>query len=903
MSRGTSAHRVIHLLSLVLLLGTCLAAPARADDQNQRRKHQQQQQQQPGQPQQPVYRPNVAPQRPSYQPPQQPYVQQQRFPATQFQPAQPRTVINPNAPTYRAPVANPNVPSRFSNGPNDFHANPNAQGQTFRQAPAFVPGTGTGRMPMPVTPTPTMPGRVVPINGAQGAGQSTLTRRDVLSSPEDREFMRGLSAQQRQSLDQLTPGQIQSLQQSGQWPAAKQAILAGRSPPQATQSGAIANPNGSAKVGAPTQTIQTPAGNTSNTASTANTANASTASGASPSNMGPTAGATDMAPPPPGGGTAGAPVGPPPASQTPLNILAFPSNLSASGGGAFQPTIYLNGSGFTTMTQIVWTCTMPSGQACTASPYNWTPSAWSGKYVVNSDTSAMVAPHLLAGGDPAGVYQWTVSFVGNGGKSFVFQVNNAGSAAPPPALPPPPPPVTTQPPPPPVASNPPQPTYPPPPVSANPTTPPPPVPSGQAMYIESGTGTQLTADQIRSGTFPPGTFFIQSGTGQQVTQAQLLGTQQVSNNNPPVSQPAPPSLPPSAPAPVQPPTTIAPVSATLRVSGVQPFYYSNGGPYQPFINLSGGGFNSISQIVWTCVMPSGQPCTASPYVWTPATWSGKFSRYSDSSAVVVPMLLAGGDPGGTYQWTVSFFGNGQTSLAFQVSNAVAGNATPVSQQTSAPSAAQPTYPVTSSFPSSSSSSPSIGNMSQTTPMFSSSSGVQYTASAKPALSLDASWVALLPPVYQQQLLSIPDNQITSMKQAGTWSAYQMQLDAQVGRDMGQTAQKVLFEAATSTPSSAGNLYGLPLKQGETLVITGLIDANKINHVFGDPEHKLEGLVKEFGSQEEAFSAIEQAIQREAIAQGIQGAFDAISVSVGSYIVEVSGIVIGGIARVGTAFIP
>jgi len=95
---------------------------------------------------------------------------------------------------------------------------------------------------------------VVRVNGTQSVGPSTLTHRDVLSSPEDREFIRGLSAQQRQALDQLTPAQIQSFQQSGQWPAAKQAILAGRLPTQATQSGIISNPNRAATADARSRT-------------------------------------------------------------------------------------------------------------------------------------------------------------------------------------------------------------------------------------------------------------------------------------------------------------------------------------------------------------------------------------------------------------------------------------------------------------------------------------------------------------------------------------------------------------------------------------------------------------------------------------------------------------------------
>jgi hypothetical protein len=45
--------------------------------------------------------------------------------------------------------------------------------------------------------------------------------------------------------------------------------------------------------------------------------------------------------------------------------------------------------------------------------------------------------------------------------------------------------------------------------------------TAQTYYIQSGTGATVTADQIRSGSFPPGTYFLESGTGKKVTQADL----------------------------------------------------------------------------------------------------------------------------------------------------------------------------------------------------------------------------------------------------------------------------------------------------------------------------------------------------------------------------------------------
>lgn len=42
-----------------------------------------------------------------------------------------------------------------------------------------------------------------------------------------------------------------------------------------------------------------------------------------------------------------------------------------------------------------------------------------------------------------------------------------------------------------------------------------------AIYIQSGTGAQLTDQQIAQGNFPAGTFFIEAGTGRQLTKAQI----------------------------------------------------------------------------------------------------------------------------------------------------------------------------------------------------------------------------------------------------------------------------------------------------------------------------------------------------------------------------------------------
>jgi LysM repeat protein len=81
-----------------------------------------------------------------------------------------------------------------------------------------------------------------------------------------------------------------------------------------------------------------------------------------------------------------------------------------------------------------------------------------------------------------------------------------------------------------------------------------------------------------------------------------------------------------------------------------------------------------------------------------------------------------------------------------------------------------------------------------------------------------------------------------------------------------------------------------------------IDQNKLHHLFGRGGHNLEGLVSEFGSQEEAFRAIKRSVQEKVDAEGISGVFEEV-VDVGSHRITVRGKVIDGEARIGTAFKP
>lgn len=81
-----------------------------------------------------------------------------------------------------------------------------------------------------------------------------------------------------------------------------------------------------------------------------------------------------------------------------------------------------------------------------------------------------------------------------------------------------------------------------------------------------------------------------------------------------------------------------------------------------------------------------------------------------------------------------------------------------------------------------------------------------------------------------------------------------------------------------------------------------IDPNKLNHIFGDVRHNLGPIVRVFGTQEAAFTAVESATQVAVEAQGVTGIFET-TVTVAGENVVVRGRVIDGVARIGTFFIP
>ena len=86
---------------------------------------------------------------------------------------------------------------------------------------------------------------------------------------------------------------------------------------------------------------------------------------------------------------------------------------------------------------------------------------------------------------------------------------------------------------------------------------------------------------------------------------------------------------------------------------------------------------------------------------------------------------------------------------------------------------------------------------------------------------------------------------------------------------------------------------------------GIDDANKRRHIFGNPDHKLDVLVRHYGSEEEAFRSILDAVNqaRQAGNLGVDKAGNFEQVFDRGYPVSVRGRIMNGRVRIGTAWIP
>jgi len=105
----------------------------------------------------------------------------------------------------------------------------------------------------------------------------------------------------------------------------------------------------------------------------------------------------------------------------------------------------------------------------------------------------------------------------------------------------------------------------------------------------------------------------------------------------------------------------------------------------------------------------------------------------------------------------------------------------------------------------------------------------------------------------------------------------------------------------STPMAAPATSPPVSTNASITFLGGSVDPNKLNHIFGNPDHHLDQLTNEFGTEEDAFNAIRQSAQKVVQEKAIEGQFDEV-VEVGSQLVRVTGTVVEGVAEIGTAFI-
>jgi hypothetical protein len=84
------------------------------------------------------------------------------------------------------------------------------------------------------------------------------------------------------------------------------------------------------------------------------------------------------------------------------------------------------------------------------------------------------------------------------------------------------------------------------------------------------------------------------------------------------------------------------------------------------------------------------------------------------------------------------------------------------------------------------------------------------------------------------------------------------------------------------------------------------DPNRRNHIFGEPRHNLDVLIRQYGSEEAAGEAIVEAVnaafERGDLIVDADGLYMQVF-EVGGNSVTVSGRVMDGAVRIGTAWIP
>lgn len=131
-------------------------------------------------------------------------------------------------------------------------------------------------------------------------------------------------------------------------------------------------------------------------------------------------------------------------------------------------------------------------------------------------------------------------------------------------------------------------------------------------------------------------------------------------------------------------------------------------------------------------------------------------------------------------------------------------------------------------------------------------------------------------------------------------------------DVASDASDAVFDKILPAVPGEGALVGVGVGLGKiaaTIPILAKVSPrvlNAANHVFGPKslaKHNIGGVLNSFGGDKvAALTALERAAQQLANQGAIRGVF-ATTVNVAGQTVTVTGAVVGGTARVGTAFIP
>jgi hypothetical protein len=81
---------------------------------------------------------------------------------------------------------------------------------------------------------------------------------------------------------------------------------------------------------------------------------------------------------------------------------------------------------------------------------------------------------------------------------------------------------------------------------------------------------------------------------------------------------------------------------------------------------------------------------------------------------------------------------------------------------------------------------------------------------------------------------------------------------------------------------------------------GKTDPNKLKHIFGKPRHNLDNLIKVYGSEQEAFNAIEKATRKVIKHKNISGVFE-VNIKIGNDVIIVRGNAMNDVIKIGTVF--